>query len=68
MHLLVQAIAQAGSTDGDKIRDALENLSGKYEGLIKTYGYPFSKAEHDALRPGGYNIVRYEGEKIVPTQ
>ena len=68
MHLLVQAIAQAGSTDGDKIRDALENLSGKYEGLIKTYDHPFSKTEHDALGPGDYIMVRYEGEKIVPTQ
>jgi len=68
MHLLVQAITQAGSTDGDKIRDALENLSGKYEGLIKTYDHPFSKTEHDALGPGDYIMVRYEGEKIVPTQ
>ena len=68
MHLLVQAIAQAGSTDGDKIRDALENLSGKYEGLIKTYDHPFSKTQHDALGPGDYIMVRYEGEKIVPTQ
>jgi branched-chain amino acid transport system substrate-binding protein len=68
MHLLVKAIAQAGSTEGDKIRDALENLSGKYEGLIKTYDHPFSKTEHDALGPGDYIMVRYEGEKIVPTQ
>lgn len=68
MHLLVKAIAQAGSTDGDKIRDALENLTGKYEGLIKIYDHPFSKAEHDALGPDDYIMVRYEGEKIVPTQ
>jgi branched-chain amino acid transport system substrate-binding protein len=68
MHLLVNAIAQAGSTDGDKIREALENLGGKYEGLIKTYDHPFSKMEHDALGPGDYIMVRYEGEKIVPTQ
>src|SRR5262249_61096577 len=47
MHLLVRAIGQAGSTDGDKIRDALENLSGKYEGLIKTYDRPFSKTDQD---------------------
>lgn len=68
MHLLVKAITQAGSTDGDKIRDALENLSGKYEGLIKTYDHPFSKTVHDALGPSDYIMVRYEGEKIVPTQ
>jgi len=68
MHLLAKAITQAGATDGDKIREALENLSGKYEGLIKTYDHPFSKAEHDALGPGDYIMVRYDGEKIVPTQ
>jgi len=68
MHLLAKAITQAGATDGDKIREALENLSGKYEGLIKTYDHPFSKTEHDALGPGDYIMVRYDGEKIVPTQ
>ena len=68
MHLIALAIAQAGSTDGDKVRDALEDLKGKYEGLIKTYEHPFSKTEHDALGPTDYIMVRYEGEKIVPTQ
>ncbi len=29
MHLLALAIAQAGSTDGDKIREALEDLNGQ---------------------------------------
>jgi branched-chain amino acid transport system substrate-binding protein len=68
MHLMALAIAQAGSTDGDKVREALEDLKSKYEGLIKTYDRPFSKTEHDALGPNDYIMVRYEGEKIVPTQ
>jgi branched-chain amino acid transport system substrate-binding protein len=68
MHLMALAIAQAGSTDGDKVREALEDLKVKYEGLIKTYDRPFSKTEHDALGPKDYIMVRYEGEKIVPTQ
>jgi branched-chain amino acid transport system substrate-binding protein len=68
MHLLAKAIAQAGSTDGDRVRGALENLTGTLEGLIKTYDHPFSQTEHDALGPGDYIMVRYEGEKIVPTQ
>ena len=68
MHLMALAIAQAGSTDGDKVREALEDLKGKYEGLIKTYDHPFSKTGHDALGPTDYIMVRYEGEKIVPTQ
>jgi branched-chain amino acid transport system substrate-binding protein len=68
MHLVALAIAQAGSTDGDQVREALEDLKGKYEGLIKTYDHPFSKSGHDALGPTDYIMVRYEGEKIVPTQ
>jgi branched-chain amino acid transport system substrate-binding protein len=68
MHLVALAIAQAGSTDGDQVREALEDLKGKYEGLIKTYDHPFSKTGHDALGPTDYIMVRYEGEKIVPTQ
>jgi branched-chain amino acid transport system substrate-binding protein len=68
MHLVALAIAQAGSTDGDQVREALEDLKGKYEGLIKTYDRPFSKTGHDALGPTDYIMVRYEGEKIVPTQ
>jgi branched-chain amino acid transport system substrate-binding protein len=68
MHLLAAAIAQAGTTDGDRVREALENLQGKYVGLIKTYEHPFSKTGHDALGPPDYIMVRYQGEKIVPTQ
>jgi branched-chain amino acid transport system substrate-binding protein len=68
MHLVAMAIGQAGSTDGDKVREALEGLNGKYEGLIKTYDHPFSKTQHDALGSSDYIMVRYQGEKILPTQ
>ena len=66
MHLLAMAIAQAGSTDADAIRTALEDLKGTYQGLIKTYSKPFSAENHDALGPDDYIMVRYEGEQIVP--
>jgi branched-chain amino acid transport system substrate-binding protein len=66
MHLLGMAIEQAGSTDSDAIRTALENLKGSYQGLIKTYTKPFSHENHDALGPNDYIMVRYEGEQIVP--
>jgi branched-chain amino acid transport system substrate-binding protein len=68
MNLLGLAIAQAGSTDGDKIREALEDLKSEYVGLIKTYKKPFAKTEHDALGAADYIMVRYDGDKIVPTQ
>ena len=38
---------RAGSTDGDAIRSALEDLKTPYEGLIR----PFTAENHDALGP-----------------
>jgi branched-chain amino acid transport system substrate-binding protein len=67
MHLLARAIEQAGSTDGDAIRQALEDLDGEYEGLIKTYVKPFSADNHDALTPDDYIMVHYDGDQIKPT-
>jgi branched-chain amino acid transport system substrate-binding protein len=66
MHLLALGIAQAGSTDGDAIRSALEDLKSPYEGLIKTYTKPFTASNHDGLGPDDYIMVHYEGDKVVP--
>jgi branched-chain amino acid transport system substrate-binding protein len=66
MHILALGIAQAGSTDPDAVRSALEDLKTPYEGLIKTYARPFTPDNHDALGPDDYIMVHYEGDKIVP--
>jgi len=68
MHLLALAIAQAGSTDADAVRTALEDLKGTYKGLIKDYTRPFTPDNHDALGPDDYIMVRYDGDKVVPTE
>lgn len=47
--LLAAAIRQAGSTDGDRIREALEDLRVKVDGVIMTYDRPFSKDNHEAI-------------------
>ncbi len=65
MHLVALAIAKAGSTDGDKLRLALEGID-RYEGLIKTYVHPFSPENHDALNENDYVMVHYVGEQIEP--
>lgn len=49
MHLLDLALRQANSTDGSKIREALENLQRRYQGVITSYSKPFSKLDHDAI-------------------
>lgn len=51
--LLAAAIRQAGSTDGDRIREALENLQAPVEGVIMTYRRPFSKGNHEAITDAG---------------
>ncbi len=49
VYLLAAAIKQAGSTDGPKIRAALEDLKTPVEGVVTTYNKPFSKDDHDAI-------------------
>lgn len=49
MYLLATAISQAGTTDGAKIRAALEDLRKPVEGVLKTYDHPFSAKNHEAI-------------------
>lgn len=49
IYLLAAAIKQAGSTDGPKVKAALENLSEKVEGVVTTYDKPYSKDNHEAI-------------------
>ncbi|MGZ3183930.1 MAG: ABC transporter substrate-binding protein [Telluria sp.] len=51
MLLLAAAIKQAGSTDGTKIVQALENLHEKVDGVVTTYDKPYSKTNHEAITP-----------------
>jgi branched-chain amino acid transport system substrate-binding protein len=47
--LLAAAIRQAGSTEGDRIRDALENLRTQVEGVVMVYDRPFSRDNHETF-------------------
>ncbi|HZW11937.1 MAG TPA: ABC transporter substrate-binding protein [Noviherbaspirillum sp.] len=49
MHLLHLALRQANSEEGPKIREALENLKSRYQGVITSYNRPFSREDHDAI-------------------
>ena len=49
IYLLAAAIKQANSTDGPKIKAALEDLKTPVEGVVTTYTKPFSKTDHDAI-------------------
>ncbi len=47
--LLAAAIKQAGGTEGRKVREALENLQTKVEGVVTTYDRPFTAADHESV-------------------
>jgi branched-chain amino acid transport system substrate-binding protein len=49
VYLLAAAMKQAGSTDGPKVKAALESLSAKVDGVVTTYDKPFSKDDHEAI-------------------
>jgi len=49
VYILAAAIKQAESTDGEKIRAALENLQTKVEGVVTTYDHPYTKDDHEAI-------------------
>jgi branched-chain amino acid transport system substrate-binding protein len=65
MQLAALAIAKAGSTNGDAIREGFYKIE-RYEGLIKTYVKPFSPAVHDALQSDDYVWAQFIDNRILP--
>jgi branched-chain amino acid transport system substrate-binding protein len=49
MLILAAAIRQADSTDGAKIRAALEDLKARVPGVVSTYEQPFTRTDHEAV-------------------
>jgi branched-chain amino acid transport system substrate-binding protein len=66
MLLLAAAINQAKSTDGRKIREALENLGTKIEGVVTTYDKPFSATDHEAITANIPVLGTVRGGRVVP--
>jgi branched-chain amino acid transport system substrate-binding protein len=65
LQLTALAIAKAGSTDGEKLREGFLSIDS-YQGLIKNYAKPFTDENHDALNENDYVMVRYNGDQIEP--
>jgi branched-chain amino acid transport system substrate-binding protein len=49
VYVLAAAINQAGSTEGPKIREALENLKTKVPGVVTVYDKPFAPGSHEVI-------------------
>jgi branched-chain amino acid transport system substrate-binding protein len=66
VYLLAAAIKQAGSTDGRKIREALENLNTKIEGVVTVYDKPFSPTDHEAITSNIPVFGLVKNGRVVP--
>ena len=66
VYLLAAAIKQAGSTDGRKIREALENLNDKIDGVVTVYDKPFSAADHEAITSNIPVMGLVKGGRVQP--
>jgi branched-chain amino acid transport system substrate-binding protein len=65
VYLLAAAIKQAGSTDGPKIKEALENLKTPVDGVVTTYNKPFSKTDHEAITANIPVFGEVKGARVV---
>ncbi|RYF60147.1 MAG: amino acid ABC transporter substrate-binding protein [Comamonadaceae bacterium] len=65
IYLLAAAIKQAGSTDGVKVREALEDLKTPVDGVVMTYDKPFSKDDHDAITANIVVMGEVKDGKVV---
>jgi branched-chain amino acid transport system substrate-binding protein len=63
--IVAEAIKQAGTTDGTKVREALENLNAPVNGVMKTYTKPFSKTNHEGLTASDLAFVKWNSDQLV---
>ena len=65
IYLLAAAIKQANSTDGPKIKAALEDLKTPVEGVITTYNKPFTAKDHEAITANIPVFGEVKGQRVV---
>lgn len=65
IYLLAAAIKQAGSTEGPKIKAALEDLKAPVEGVVTTYNKPFSAGDHEAITANIPVFGEVKGQRVV---
>ena len=60
--ILTEAVKKAGSTDRDKVRDAIENL----QGLVGTAGiFNFSAEDHNGLKMDAFEVLTVKDGKFA---
>ncbi len=64
VYLLTAAIKQANSTEGPKIKAALEDLKTPVEGVVTTYNKPFTAKDHEAITANIPVMGEVKGGKV----
>ena len=65
IYLLAAAIRQAGSTDGPKVKAALEDLKAPVDGVVTSYNKPFSKTDHEAITANIPVFGEVRGQRVI---
>ena len=65
IYLLAAAIKQANSTEGPKIKAALEDLKTPVEGVVTTYNKPFTAKDHEAITANMPVFGEVKGQRVV---
>ena len=65
IYLLAAAMKQAGTTEGPKVKAALENLNEKVEGVVTTYVKPYTKDDHEAITTSNTVFGEVKGGRVV---
>jgi branched-chain amino acid transport system substrate-binding protein len=65
IYLLAAAIQQAGTTDGPKVRAAMEDLKTKVDGVVTTYDKPFTHDDHEAIKSSMVVFGEVSGGHVV---
>ncbi len=65
IYLLAAAIKQANSTDGPKIKAALEDLKTPVDGVVTSYNKPFTAKDHEAITANIPVFGEVKGSRVV---
>ena len=65
IYLLAAAFKQANSTDGDKVRAALEDLKTPVDGVVTRYVKPFTAKDHEAISANIPVFGEVKGQRVV---
>ena len=65
MARIAAAFKQANSTDGDKVRAALEDLKTPVDGVVTRYVKPFTAKDHEAISANIPVFGEVKGQRVV---